>query len=79
MGPRRNDSVTLARQGWRPFPEDKETRIMVLACNLVTVLAALALGVILGRIWEMRKKLWKNQFQPHEPGFSVPTAHLAQP
>ena len=27
---------------------------MVMVCNLVTLLAALALGVILGRIWEMR-------------------------
>ena len=52
---------------------------MVLACNLVTVLAALALGVILGRIWEMRKELRKNRLQPHETGFSVPTANLKQP
>jgi hypothetical protein len=52
---------------------------MALACNLVTVLAVLALGVILGRMWEMRKELRKNRFQPHETGFDVPTARLMQP
>ena len=53
---------------------------MVLVCNLVTLLAAFAFGVILGRMWEMRKELRQNQFQrPHETGFSVPTARLGEP
>jgi hypothetical protein len=53
---------------------------MVMVCNLVTLLAALALGVILGRMWQIRKELRQNQFrQPDETGFRVPTAHLWQP
>ena len=53
---------------------------MVLLCNLVTILAAFVLGVILGRIWEMRKEFRKNQFpQPHKTGFSVPTARISEP
>ena len=52
---------------------------MVMVCNLVTLLAVLALGVILGRLWEIWKELRKNKLQPHESGFHVPTAHLWQP
>jgi hypothetical protein len=42
---------------------------MVMVCNLVTLLAVLALGVILGRMWEMRKELRRRR--PHETGFRV--------
>jgi hypothetical protein len=53
---------------------------MVLVCNLVTLLAALAFGVIVGRMWEMRKELRRNQVQrPHETGFDIPTARLREP
>jgi len=52
---------------------------MGLVCNLVTVLATFAFGVILGRMWEIRKELRKNQPQPNDTGFNVPTAHLSQP
>jgi hypothetical protein len=53
---------------------------MVLVCNLVTVLAMFVLGIIVGRIWEMRKEFRKNRFpQPHATGFSVPTARLSEP
>jgi hypothetical protein len=41
---------------------------------VLIVLAALVLGVVLGRIWEMRKELRQNQ-----AGFSVPSAHLWRP
>jgi hypothetical protein len=52
---------------------------MAMVCHLVTVLATLALGVILGRMWEIRKELRRNVQRPHETGFSVPTARLWQP
>ena len=59
--------------------EDKETWIMAMVFHLVTVLAAFALGVILGRMWEIRKELRRNVQRPHETGFSIPTARLWQP
>ena len=53
---------------------------MLLVCNLATILAMFVLGIILGRIWEMRKEVRKNRFpQQHETGFSVPTARLSEP
>ena len=52
---------------------------MALVCNLVIMLTTFAFGVILGRMWEIRKELRKNQFQPNDPVFNVPTAHLSQP
>src|SRR5215831_16284036 len=76
---RRNDLVTLARQGSRLFLRKRRIRIMVLVCNLVIVLATFAFGVILGRMWEIRKELRKNQSQPNDSGFNVPTARLTQP
>jgi hypothetical protein len=43
----------------------------------VTLLAALAFGFILGRLWEMRKKLRRDQVQrTHETGFNIPIARL---
>lgn len=50
---------------------------MVMVCNLVTLLAVLALGVILGRMWEMRKELLRRG--PHETGFRIPTARIWHP
>ncbi len=50
---------------------------MVMVCNLVTLLAALALGVVLGRMWEMRKELLQRRL--HESGFRIPTANIWQP
>jgi hypothetical protein len=52
---------------------------MVMICHLVTVLSALTLGVIVGRMWEIRRKYRREQSQRHEAGFTVPTAHLQQP
>ena len=48
-------------------------------CNLVTVLSALTLGIILGRMWEIRRKYRREQSPRHEAGFRVPTAHIWQP
>jgi hypothetical protein len=59
--------------------EDKGTWIMAMIFHLITVPAALALGVILGRMWEIRKELRRNVQRPHETGFSIPTARLWQP
>ena len=50
---------------------------MVMVYNLVTLLAALALGVILGRMWEMRKELRRRR--PDETDFRIPTARIWQP
>jgi hypothetical protein len=44
--------------------------------NLVTVLSALTLGVIVGRIWEIRREYRRRQSR-HD--FRVPTAHIWQP
>jgi hypothetical protein len=49
---------------------------MVMVCNLVTLLAALAFGVILGRMWEMRKELLRRR--PYD-GSRIPTARIWQP
>jgi hypothetical protein len=43
-------------------PEDKDS-IMLMVFELVAVLAALALGFVLGRIWEIRREIRRNRFR----------------
>jgi uncharacterized membrane protein len=64
-------SVTLARQG-----EVLPSRRIPIMTYLIGmgILAALALGFLLGRIWQMRQDLRRQQAS----GFKIPTAYLWQ-
>jgi hypothetical protein len=69
-------------------PNDKDP-IMALVFELLTVLSALALGFVLGRIWEIRQEIRRDQHVANrerrfddgfagefQTGYRLPTAHL---
>jgi hypothetical protein len=43
-------------------PEDKDS-MMVMVFELMAMPAALALGFVLGRIWEIRREIRRNHFR----------------
>jgi hypothetical protein len=71
---------------WYSDPNDKDLD-MATIFELISMLAMLVLGFILGRIWEIRREMRRNhhiaQGGPHgtpadqvETGYRVPTAYL---
>ena len=69
-------------------PNDKEP-IMAMVFELLTLLSALALGFVLGRIWEIRQEFGRGQAIGNrqrrvddgfagqvQAGYRLPTAHL---
>jgi len=54
----------------------KDTHMtMPLVFELITMLALFALGVVFGRLWEIRQQATR-QMRMDATGFNVPTAHL---
>ena len=53
--------------------------MMPFAFEPITMLAMLALGFVLGRIWEIRQQMIRQRFQDDQAGFKIPTAHLPYP
>lgn len=67
-----------------PYDKDPD---MAMVFELVTILAMLALGFVLGRIWEIRQEIRRNQQITNgrvdgalagqiQTGYRVPTASL---
>ena len=69
-------------------PNDKDP-IMAMIFELLTMLSALALGFVLGRIWEIRHEIQRNRHVANrhhrvddglagqfQTGYRLPTAHL---
>jgi hypothetical protein len=50
--------------------------MMPFAFELITMLAMLALGFVLGRIWEIRQQLSKKREYEKADFRRIPTAHL---
>jgi hypothetical protein len=50
--------------------------MMPLVFELITILAVLGLGFVLGRIWEIRQQEILRQKNEKE-GFEIPTAYLS--
>ena len=49
--------------------------MMPLVFELITMLAVLGLGFVLGRVWEIRQQ---EILQRKHDGFEIPTAHIPQ-
>jgi hypothetical protein len=55
----------------------KDTPMMMpLVFELITMLAFFALGVVFGRLWEIRQQSIRQIQRMDATGFNVPTAHL---
>ena len=52
--------------------------MMPLVYELITMSALLALGVVFGRLWEIRKQAIRQIQRDAAAGFSIPTAHLPE-
>ena len=50
--------------------------MMPFAFELITMLAMLALGFVLGRIWEIRQQMSKKREREEADFRGIPTAHL---
>ena len=50
--------------------------MMPLVFELITILAVLGLGFVLGRVWEIRQQKILRQ-KNEKAGFEIPTAHLS--
>jgi hypothetical protein len=66
----------LRGYAFRPVPQ-KEKSDVVIAFQLLAMLAALALGFVLGRIWEMRREI-RREFSAHMSD-STGFARLSEP
>jgi hypothetical protein len=51
--------------------------MMPLVFELITMLAVLGLGFVLGRMWEIRQQEVLRRKQ-EKAGFAIPTAHIPQ-
>jgi hypothetical protein len=52
--------------------------MMPFVFELITMLALLALGFVLGRIWEVRRQMIKKREQEEADFRRIPTAHVPQ-
>jgi hypothetical protein len=50
--------------------------MMPLVFELITMLAVLTLGFVLGRIWEIRQQMIKKREREEADFRGIPTAHL---
>jgi hypothetical protein len=44
--------------------------------ELITMLAVLGLGIVLGRLWKIRRQEILRRDHDERAGFKIPTAHL---
>jgi hypothetical protein len=55
----------------------KDAPMMPLVFELITMFAALTLGFVLGRIWEIRRTIIRQENEPVD--LRIPTAHIPIP
>ena len=51
--------------------------MILIVFKLITILAVLGLGFVLGRIWEIRQQEILQR-KHEQAGFEIPTAHIPQ-
>jgi hypothetical protein len=55
----------------------EDAPMMPLVFELITMLAALTLGFVLGRMWEIRRTIIQRENE-RPPDLRIPTAHIPQ-
>jgi hypothetical protein len=76
-GVNRSVEVSPEANGAGHRPAHSDAPMIPIVFELITMLAVLGLGFVLGRIWEIRQQ--EILRRDHErAGFGIPTAHIPQ-